>query len=223
LVDYKRKPKMKTNSKLQTRHPPTLTAHISFGEVGRGPDGERFIRVNIDIAKQRRIVLLRYDDLVSGSGQALARLNALDAHLISPPAKSEFLRRLQDLGPQEPSFRVATRVGPFGKAFVLPDKVLSATKEDIETWFDDGLAAYLSWGRHGGTLKTWKTLASLAEGNSRLILALGVAFVASLDCPPSNRSLSSSRVPARRARRASASSHQHLGPTVPGRQAPPPR
>jgi hypothetical protein len=215
---------MKTNSKLQTRHPPTLTAHISFGEVGRGPDGERFIRVNIDIAKQRRIVLLRYDDLVSGSGQALARLNALDAHLISPPAKSEFWRRLQDLGPQEPSFRVATRVGPFGKAFVLPDKVLSATKEDIETWFDDGLAAYLSWGRHGGTLKTWKTLASLAEGNSRLILALGVAFVGPLRLIAPIESIA----PAHGSRRDGQDEHRrhrikHLGPTVSGRQAPPPR
>ena len=110
---------MKTNSKPQTRHPPTLTAHISFGEVGLGPDSERFIRVNIDIAKQRRIVLLRYDDFVNGSGYALARLNAFGAHLISPPAKSELLRRLQDLGPREPSFH-ATRVGPFGKAFARP-------------------------------------------------------------------------------------------------------
>ena len=56
-------------------------------------------------------------------------------------------RRLQDLGPREPSFHVATRVGPFGKAFVLPDQVLSATEENFQTWFDDGLADYLSWAR----------------------------------------------------------------------------
>jgi len=126
---------MKTNSKPQTRHPPTLTAHISFGEVGLGPGGERYIRVNIDIAKQRRLVLLRFDDFADGSRQALARLNALGAHLISSPAKAEFLRRLQDLGPREPSFHVATRVGPFGKGFVLPDRSLSATEENFETWF----------------------------------------------------------------------------------------
>ena len=109
---------MKTKSKHHARHLPTWTDHISFGEVGLGPEGERFIRVNIDIAKQRRLVLLRYDDFVDGSGHALARLNTLGAHLISHGARSEFLRRLQDLGPQAPSFSVATRVGPFGKAFV---------------------------------------------------------------------------------------------------------
>jgi hypothetical protein len=171
---------MKQKSNHQIRHPPTLTAHISFGEVGLGPDGERFIRVNIDIAKKQHIVLLRYDDFVNGSGHALARLNTLGAHLISSPAKSEFLRRLQDLGPLEPSFNVATRVGPFGNAFVLPDTVLSASKKHFATWFDDGLTDYLSWGRKGGTLKQWKMLAALAQGNSRLILALGVAFVGPL-------------------------------------------
>jgi putative DNA primase/helicase len=157
-----------------------LTSHISFGDVGLGPDGERFIYITIGSCGRRHKVLLRYDDFVDGSGHALARLNTLGAHLISPTARSEFLRRLQDLGPQQPSFNVATKVGPFGAAFVLPDQVLSATEVDIETWFDDGLANYLSWARKGGTLKKWKTLAALAEGNSRLILGLGVAFVGPL-------------------------------------------
>lgn len=171
---------MKTKSTRQIRHPPTFTTHISFGEVGLGPDGERFIRVNINIAKKQRIEFLRYDDFINGSGHALARLNTLGAHLISSPAKSEFLRRLQDLGPREPSFNVATRVGPFGNAFVLPDTVLSASRKDFATSFDDGLMDYLSWGRKGGTLEQWKMLAALAQGNSRLILALGVALVGPL-------------------------------------------
>jgi hypothetical protein len=171
---------MKTKSKHLTRHAPTLTSHISFGEVGLGRDGEGFICVNIDIAKQRRTALLRYDDFVDDSRRALARLNTLGAHLISPTARSEFLRRLQDLGPQQPSFNVATRAGPFGEAFVLPDQVLSATEENFATWFDDSLAVYLSWARKGGTMKKWKTLAALVEGNSRLILGLGVAFIGPL-------------------------------------------
>ena len=61
---------------------------------------------------------------------AITQLNKLGAHLISPAAGSEFLRRLQDLGPQKPSFSVATRVGPFGKAFVLPDQVISASEQN---------------------------------------------------------------------------------------------
>ena len=87
------------------------------------------------------------------------------------------LHRLQDLGPQKPSFRVATRVGPFGKAFVLPDKIINVCRQ---TWFADDLANYLSWGTKAGTLRKWQNLAALAEGNSRLILALGAAFVGPL-------------------------------------------
>ena len=147
--------------------------------MGKGPNGERFIYITIEADGQRRKVLFRYDD-VNGSRAAITQLNKLGAHLISAAAGSEFLRRLQELGPQEPSFNVATRVGPFRKAFVLPDQVIGVTEEDIETSFDDGLANYLSWGRTGGTLKEWKTLAGLAEGNSRLILAFGVAFVGPL-------------------------------------------
>ena len=168
------------NSKQKTPQPPTLTGHISFGKVGKGPDGERFIRIIIQVDKQRRKALLRYDDLVDGSRGALAPLNRLGAHLVSSAAKTEFLRRLQDLGPQKTVFKVATRVGPFDEVFVLPDQVISANNKTVETWFDDALADYLSWGRTGGTLEEWKTLEALAEGNSRLILALGTAFVGPL-------------------------------------------
>jgi Domain of unknown function (DUF927) len=149
------------NSKLKTSRPPTSTGHISFGKVGKGPNGERFISITIDPDSRQRKVLLRYDD-VNGSRAALSHLNKLGAHLISPAAGSEFLRRLQELGPQEPSFKVATRVGPFGEFFVLPDQVLSARNKTVATSFDDALANYLSWGRTGGTLEEWKNLAGLA-------------------------------------------------------------
>jgi putative DNA primase/helicase len=87
---------------------------------------------------------------------------------------------LQDLGPQNPSFKVATRVGPFGNNFVLPDQVINAAKKTFPTSFDDNLRDYLAWGRTGGALEGWKELAELAEGNSRLILALGLGFVGPL-------------------------------------------
>jgi hypothetical protein len=88
------------NSKLKTSRPPTLTDHISFGKVGKGPNGERFIRIIIQVDEQRHKALLRFDDLMDGSRGALAPLNRLGAHLVSSAAKTEFLRRLQDLGPK---------------------------------------------------------------------------------------------------------------------------
>jgi hypothetical protein len=211
---------MKTRSKHHARHLPTWTDHISFGKVGLGPEGERFIYIAIGSCGPQHKVLLRYDDFVDGSGHALARLNTLGAHLISPTARSEFLRRLQDLGPQAPSFSVATRVGPFGKAFVLPDQVLSATEENFATWFDDSLADYLSWARKGGTMKKWKTLAALVEGNSRLILGLGVAFVGPLRLITPVESIAFQLTGLGGTGKTSI---KHLGSTALGRQAPPTR
>ena len=47
------------NSKRKTSRPPTLTDHISFGEVGLGPNGERFIYITIEAEGQQRKVLCR--------------------------------------------------------------------------------------------------------------------------------------------------------------------
>jgi hypothetical protein len=117
---------MTTTDQCNTSSPPTLTEHINFGDAGLGPEGERFIRIIIDVGDEQHNVLMPYDGFVSGSRTALAQLNKHGAHFISSRATSEFLQRLQDLGPQQPSFNVATRVGPFGDAFVLPDTVISA-------------------------------------------------------------------------------------------------
>jgi hypothetical protein len=173
---------MSTTTKDNTLSPSTLTGHIDFGDVGVGPDGERFLRVSIDDGSEEGPVstLLRIDDLASSQARRFDVLNRQNAHLISSPARSELSRRIQYLGPQQATFNVATRVGPFGDSFVLPDQVVSASNEKVETWFDDGLADYLSWGREGGTLEGWRQLERLAVGNSRLILALGVAFVGPL-------------------------------------------
>ena len=160
----------------KTSQPPTSLGHISFGKVGVGPDGERFIRIAIKVGEKQRRTLLRYDDLAAGGKAALAKLNRLGAHLITPAAGNEFFRRLQDLGPRNPSFKVATRVGPFGNNFVLPDRVVSATGKTIPTSLDDNLRDYLAWGRTGGTLEGWRELVEFAEGNSRLILALGLGL-----------------------------------------------
>ena len=156
------------------------TNHIRIRAVGSGPNGERFLRLLIAGSEKPVSTLLRIDDLASSHARRFDALNLQNAHLISSPARSEFSRRIQSIGPRSPSFKVATRVGPFGDSFVLPDTIISATDETVETCFDDGLPDYLSWGREGGTLEGWRHLERLAVGNTRLILALGVAFVGPL-------------------------------------------
>lgn len=160
---------------------PTSISNISFGKTGVGPDNERFIEVKIKSGKKPVENLLRYDEIFGGGKTAaIAKLNRQGAHLISPKVVNQFLHDLQELGPQEPSFKVATRVGPFGDAFVLPETVVSVTSEKVPVVFDEKLNNYLTWGRTGGTLEGWREFEKLAAGNSRLILALGQGFVGPL-------------------------------------------
>ena len=44
---------------------PTLTQHIRFGDVGIGPDGERFIAVSIVSDGGSADTIMRYDDRAS--------------------------------------------------------------------------------------------------------------------------------------------------------------
>jgi hypothetical protein len=158
---------------------PKFTSHIQLGKIGVGPDGERFISVKINSAESQCREIVRFDDLVNGSRAAFGRLNRLGAHLISPAAQSEFLRRIQDLGPKKPTFKVATRVGPFEDVFILPHKIIGVddkAAKRAKTCFDDGLVEYLSWGREAGSLRNWQELTKLATGNKLFILSLGLAL-----------------------------------------------
>ena len=154
---------MKNKKPTKSLHSPTSLINISFGKIGVGPDGERFIWVKIKLAGKPRKTLLRYDNITGITSPEITKLNKLGAHLISPETKREFLRELQKLGPQEPSFKVATRVGPFGNAFVLPDQVVSVTGKKVPKAFDGNLTDYLSWGRTGGTLEGWRGRCHVVE------------------------------------------------------------
>jgi hypothetical protein len=164
---------MKKPSPTKCLRSPVTFDNITFGEGGVGPDGERFISIIITVQKKINETLIRYDEITSASSPEISKLNRCGAHLISQAARSVFLRKLQELGPQEPSFKVATRVGPFEECFVLPDQVVSVTGKKVPVAFDDNLRNYLAWGRTGGTLEGWREFENLAVGNSRLILALG--------------------------------------------------
>jgi putative DNA primase/helicase len=169
---------MTTTDQCNTSSPPTLTEHINFDGLGVGPDGERFLRVDIDDGSEEGPVstLLRIDNLASPQARPFDTLNRQNAHLISPPARSEFLRRIQDLGPQQPTFDVATRVGPFRDVFVLPDTIIGATEVDCEICLDDIPPGLLDWATTAGNATGWHELVSFAKGNSRFILSLGVMF-----------------------------------------------
>lgn len=166
--------------KTKSQRMPTTMNHIHFGKYGACSDGDQFIRLSIDLNGKTTATLLRIGDVADSPHQAFSKLNKLGAHLVSQKARIEFTKQLQDLGPQPTSFKVATRVGPFGDAFILPDGAVGPGASDSEICLDGLPEDYLSWARTSGTVKGWREIEELAKGNSRLILALGLAFVGPL-------------------------------------------
>ncbi|MBV8831068.1 MAG: DUF927 domain-containing protein [Acidobacteriaceae bacterium] len=100
-----------------------------------------------------------------------APLNRLGAAIFSPDAKREFMKRVQDEGSSlKVSFKVADRLGWHGRRYAHP----AFPSKKLRLAIDEQL---ISKYRSGGSLEGWRKIAELASGNSRLMLAIALAFV----------------------------------------------
>ena len=154
------------------------TSHIRIGEYGTSDDGQQFVRVVIRIPRNKnKMVLFPLNDIGSHNAALFADLNRKGAHLITSAARNEFINRIQTKGYAEPTFKVVTKIGRHSGAFVLPRRIFSEKPIEFERYLishrDDRLSKY----RAKGDLRKWQKIARLAIGNSRLMLALALAFV----------------------------------------------
>jgi putative DNA primase/helicase len=154
------------------------TSNIEIGEYGISGDGQQFVRVVIRAPQnKKKVALLPLNDIGAHNAAIFADLNRKGAHLITPAARNEFLNRIQAKGYAEPAFEVVTKIGWHNGAFVLPRRVFSEVPAQFERYLishrDDRLSKY----RVKGKLSGWQEIARLAIGNSRLMLALALAFV----------------------------------------------
>ncbi len=105
------------------------------------------------------------------------RLNKQRAHLISPPAQSELIKRIQDYGPRTPSFTVAEEIGLFEDCLILPDGTVPALPNGVEAYLSDIPAEFISKYKCAGTREGWLELARYAIGNTRMMFAFAMNFV----------------------------------------------
>jgi uncharacterized protein (DUF927 family) len=104
-------------------------------------------------------------------------LNNAGANLFTHASRTEFLKNLQARPPEEPSFRVATRVGWNGRVFVLPNRVIGKPTTRLETAFRDLDQQMLAKYRTRGTLAEWKEKIGVpCRGNPILMFAVSLAF-----------------------------------------------
>jgi hypothetical protein len=150
------------------------TDHIEILAMGESGDGERYLSLSIKTGRRRRRAFLSMRELQRSSREALANL---DANLVTDGARREFLERAQQAGlALEPTFAVVTRPGWVGSAFVYPDASYLPSGARLAVVLPAKHRVYGAKFRSQGSLDGWKRIALLARGNSRLVLAIALAF-----------------------------------------------
>jgi putative DNA primase/helicase len=115
------------------------------------------------------------------SSEPDALYNALSnagLNIFTRKAKNAVLELLQAQQHAPSTFKVATRLGWNSGAIVRPDQIVGSPKPRLERAFGNLDPQMLAKYRSGGTLQEWQTnIASICMGNSRLMFAVGLAFI----------------------------------------------
>jgi putative DNA primase/helicase len=152
-----------------------LTRHIKILAMGQSRDREPFLRAEVTVGERRRRKLVSLRDVERSPRDALADL---DANLITEEARREFLRRIQEAASTlVPTFRVVTRPGWTGPAFVLPNGFFVPRTADLAVSLPRAHRPYGPKFSGRLTLKGWHAIPILARGNTRLMLGIALAFV----------------------------------------------
>ena len=109
----------------------------------------------------------------------LSKLTALRLPLLSTAAQREFASCLQAAFGMRVTFSVATRLGWHGGAFVYPSGDVIGD-HTFEVCLPNDVKGHGGKFCERGTLAGWQRLAALARGNTRLMMAMALAFVGPL-------------------------------------------
>ena len=146
---------------------------ISIVAKGRG-DGQEFLRLKISgTDEQPRQVILSIDAYLT---EPLATIRALRLPLVSGAAQREFQTLVQSALQRAVAFRVATRPGWHRRSFVFPNGDVLGDWA-FEVCLPNEARQYGRKFRENGSLEGWQKLPVLARGNTRLMLAIALAFV----------------------------------------------
>ena len=151
--------------------------------TGTDPNGAyyRLIQYTDKITHQTKIAALLNAEI--GSNHGWQRLQNLGLTVYAGRLKREWLADyLQEQGSRE-SWQITDKAGWHGNACILPSGEILRTSESKRIFYNGDKSqadAYVI----SGSLKDWQNnVAKYAAGNSRLCLALGVAFAAPLLSP----------------------------------------
>ena len=154
----------------------------AFDIVGTGTDTQgayyRLIQYTDKHSHRPKLTALSCAEI--GTNQGWQRLQQLGLTVYSGRQKREWLADyIQDAGSRE-HWIIAEKAGWYNNAYILPNGEVLHTSEETHLFYNGDksqAAAYTI----SGSLKDWQDkVAKYAAGNSRLCLALGIAFAAPL-------------------------------------------
>ena len=133
---------------------------------------------NLD--NEYRVVTIPYADLCAGNGQSQLLTTLLDnGYWLDPraKAKAQLLQYLTKARP-ESRHRLVGQTGWTGDVFMLGNESIGNTNN--EHYHLKGGVKANPVVKRGGSFKAWKKMMKLARGNSRLLVAVSLAFAGPL-------------------------------------------
>jgi putative DNA primase/helicase len=144
--------------------------------VGEGLDEweNRYIKLQVNGTD---IPPFKVADLVKDPTPLSAALANAGWNGLTRKARNEVLKKLEERKHTASTFKVVTRLGWNGDAFVLPDQVFGQSKMPLEIVLGSLDQTMLAKYRTRGSLTDWQDkIAALCIGNSRLIFSVCLAF-----------------------------------------------
>jgi len=132
------------------------------------------MKVQVDLHGSSKTALISMLDLHTSPDKAISQL-ALP--LLTRKAKNLLLEKAQQaLQTKRPTFRVVTKPGWAGEVFVLPNGTCVPKSDDLAVCLSQKYHVHSSYFGRGGTLRGWTPVPELAQGNTRLMAAVALAF-----------------------------------------------
>jgi hypothetical protein len=149
--------------------------NVDVMAMGRCPQGHHFLELQIVVGGRRRRRILSMEEFETAPDRVIS---SLEAGLVTQQSRSHFRRRVHEkLRTLRPTFRVATRPGWYGKGFVLPSGEVFGDEPNLHVCLPEIYREFADKFASRRTLQGWQRIAELAIGNSRLMLAVALAFI----------------------------------------------
>jgi putative DNA primase/helicase len=148
--------------------------NINIMAMGRCPQGHHFLELQIVVGGRRHRRILSMEEFEAAPDRVIA---SLEAGLVTQSSRNDFRQRVQEkLRRLSPTFRVATRPGWYGRSLALPSGEVFGDEPNLHVCLPEIYREFADKFASLGSLRAWQRIAELATGNSRLMLAVSLAF-----------------------------------------------